>query len=223
VTTVLGVDGARGGWVGALLPCSRGTLRTAEVTPTWLRLRTIGEALALDVAVVGVDMPVGLPARGRRECDLLAKQVLGRAHPRVFLAPPRAVLTATTYDDAAARHRAQVGGRGLSVQTWHIVPKIREVDDVADDPRLVEVHPEVSFARMTGQVLPSKHSAIGRSARLAAVSTCWPEIETVPHGDDGLDALAAAWSARRWWLGQAETLPPGPPRDERGRPMRIVV
>jgi hypothetical protein len=39
--------------------------------------------------------------------------------------------------------------------------------------------------------------------------------------DDALDALAAAWSARRWAAGCAETL--GGELDRRNRLMRIVV
>ncbi|HYJ77607.1 MAG TPA: DUF429 domain-containing protein, partial [Actinomycetes bacterium] len=82
---VLGVDGCRGGWMGALV---------ADGAVTWLRFGDITAALAVGAAVVGVDMPIGLPATGRRECDLLAKKTLGAAHPRVFLTPPRAVLAA---------------------------------------------------------------------------------------------------------------------------------
>ena len=88
----------------------------------------------------------------------------------MFLAPPRAELGATTYDDAAARHRAHADGLGLSVQTWNIVARIAEVDAAADDPRLVEVHPELSFARLAGGALAGKRTAAGREARLAASS-----------------------------------------------------
>ena len=214
MTSVLGVDGARGGWVGALVEAD---------DIAFLRFTHIGEALDLDVAVIAIDMPIGLPGHGRRECDLLAKQALGRAHPRVFLAPPRAVLDATSYADAGVRHRAHTDGLGLSVQTWHIVGKIREVDAVADDPRLVEVHPELSFARMAGEVLPSKHGAEGRAARVRALRRHWPHLAGLPAGDDALDALAAAWSAERWARGAADTLPADPVTDERHRPMRIVV
>lgn len=215
MTAVLGVDGARGGWVGALVG--------DDGSIAWRHLSSIAAALTSDVAVIAVDMPIGLPTHGRRECDLLAKRALGRAHPRVFLAPPRDVLTATTYDDAAARHRARAGGLGLSVQTWNIVAKIREVDAVADDERLVEVHPELSFARLAGAPLPGKRTAAGRAARVALLRRLWPSSGGLPAGTDGLDALAAAWSGRRWLTGQAETLPSDPPRDEHGRPMRIVV
>jgi predicted RNase H-like nuclease len=189
----------------------------------WLTFRSITQALALDADVVAVDLPIGLPVAGRRECDLLAKRALGRAHSRVFLAPPRDVLAATSYDDAGARHRAHADGHGLSVQTWNIVDKIREVDAAADDPRLIEVHPELSFARLAGAVLTSKHGPEGRAARLRALALRWPGLRDVPRGLDGVDALAGTWSGERWLSGEAESLPGVPPRDALGRPMRIVV
>jgi predicted RNase H-like nuclease len=42
-----------------------------------------------------------------------------------------------------------------------------------------------------------------------------------PPGDDGLDALAVAWSAWRWCSGSAEVL--GGELDEHGLPMRMVM
>jgi predicted RNase H-like nuclease len=219
VTCILGVDGARGGWVGALARIDD----VSGVEVICVTFTSITQALAVDADVVAVDMPIGLPRRGRRECDLLAKRVLGRAHPRVFLAPPRDVLAATSYGDAGARHRAHADGHGLSVQTWNIVDKIREVDAAADDPRLVEVHPELSFARLAGAVLASKHGPEGRPVRLRALARRWPALRDVPPGLDGVDALAAAWSGERWLRGEAETLPGVPPRDDLGRPMRLVV
>jgi predicted RNase H-like nuclease len=89
--------------------------------------------------------------------------------------------------------------------------------------RLVEVHPELCFARLAGEVLASKHGADGRAVRLRALARRWPGLRDVPAGHDGLDALAAAWSGQRWLLGAAESLPDDPPRDDLGRPMRIVV
>ena len=217
MTRCLGLDGARDGWAGALVEDGR---------VRWLRFRQVTEALALDVEAVGVDMPVGLPPTGRRECDLLAKRLLGRAHPRVFLAPPRGVLAAAGYPDANRLHRDLTGGLGLSVQTWHLVPRVREVDEVADDRRLVEVHPELSFAELGGTgALPSKKTAAGRELRVRTLRRWLPGLRAadVPTGDDGLDALAVAWSADRWLAGTARTLPADPPYDERGRPMRIVT
>lgn len=214
---VLGVDGARGGWVGALV-------RGHDVR--WLVLPDVQAALAVDADVVAIDMPIGLPETGRRSCDLAAKRLLGAAHPRVFLTPPRDVLGCPDHPTASARHRELVEGAGLSIQTWNIVDRMREVDDAADDPRLVEVHPELSFAALAGRVLDRKRTAAGRAQRLAALRSWLPglDLASVPSGDDAPDALAAAWSGRRWLDGVARVLPEGgPPRDSRGRPMRIVT
>jgi predicted RNase H-like nuclease len=222
----LGVDGARGGWVAVEVV---GSARSARVL-RWHRLPAIADVLALAADVVGIDMPIGLPDRGRRPADLAAKSLLGVAHPRVFLTPPRGVLEASSYDEAAGLHRALTDGLGLSMQTWNIVARIREVDRVADDPRLVEVHPELSFVELgSAGALPSKKTAEGRAARLQALGRWLPAatLDGVPGGDDGIDALACAWSALRWHAGAARTLPEVPAggvgRDARGRPMRIVT
>ncbi|HEX4697967.1 MAG TPA: DUF429 domain-containing protein [Actinomycetes bacterium] len=220
----LGVDGARGGWVAVEVVGSTSTARVLG----WHRLPVIADVLALAADVVGIDMPIGLPERGRRPADLAAKSLLGAAHPRVFLTPPRGVLDAVDYNEAAGMHRMLTDGLGLSIQTWNIVARIREVDAVADDPRLVEVHPELSFAVLRGGgALPSKKTAAGRAARLAALGGWLRGLDGVPGGDDGVDTLACAWSALRWYAGVARTVPQlptgGVDRDGRGRPMRIVT
>lgn len=244
---VLGADGAPGGWALAILP-----LDDDGPGVRWASVRRLADALVtdpprerppgepgdgglggslddVDLCAVGVDMPIGLPATGRRPCDLEAKRRLGAAHARVFLAPPRAVLATGSHPEASALHRTLVDGRGLSIQTWHLLPKVAEVDELAGDAclagRLVEVHPELSFAAMTGAPLVTKHSPEGRQARIEALRHVLPglDVASVPRGEDGLDALAVAWSARRWLRGDAEVLPDGAPaRDECGHPMRIV-
>jgi predicted RNase H-like nuclease len=115
------------------------------------------------------------------------------------------------------------------VQTWHIVDRIAEVDDFADDERLVEVHPELSFAALAGRVLAPKRTAEGRAERLAALDRWLPGavgrtgLPSGPLAIDARDALAAAGSAQRHLAGTASVRPAEPPRDERGRLMRIVT
>jgi predicted RNase H-like nuclease len=81
--------------------------------------------------------------------------------------------------------------------------------------RIVEVHPELSFAAMgDGMPLPSKKSTEGVTARLAALGRAYADLEYVVAEapprvaiDDCLDAIAALWSAERWCDGRARTLP----------------
>lgn len=211
---VLGVDGCPGGWVAALVG-------TAGVT--W-HDGGLAELLALPAEVVAVDIPLGLPdGAARRACDLLAAHRLGGQRSSVFPAPPRAVLDAVDHADASLRSRA-AGSVGVSLQTWNIVPKIREADRLCD-PRLIEVHPEVSFRELTGEVLPRKRLVAGRAARLAALQT-WRDVELpVPRPgraapDDCLDALVCAWTAERWLGGTALVL--GGELNAVGQVMRIV-
>lgn len=225
-SVVVGLDGAPDGWACALL---RLGTDGAPLGLSWSLVQTIGDALDAyqDAAAFGVDMPIGLPARGRRECDLLAKRRLGRAHSRVFLTPPRPVLDTATHPEASALHRTLVDGAGMSIQTWHLLRKVVEVDEVADDPRLVEVHPELSFAALAGlppgEALPPKRTPHGRARRVRALQGWLPDVGETPRGTDHLDAAAAAWSAARGAAVEATVLPAVVPRDARDRPMRIVV
>lgn len=219
---MLGVDGCPGGWVGALVPVS-----PADGVE-WRRLADAAAVVAARAAAVGVDIPVGLPEAGPRACDVAARRRLRRCGSRVFPAPVRAVLAARSYPEACAISRA-ASGKALSRQTWNIVGKIREFDTVLSpdlQARVVEVHPEVSFALLAGTPLAPKRTAAGRDQRRAAVQTWLPGVELPgwARPDDALDALAAAWSARRWLAGHAEVLPSAdPPRDARGLRMEIVV
>ena len=219
-TRVLGVDGCPGAWVGALV-------REGQVS--WHH-GDFASMLALPADVVAVDIPIGLPTGGaRRLADLQARQALGGQRSSVFFVPPRAVLDAPTQAEATLLSRA-AGSVGVSIQTFYILDKVAEVDALqraARDPRLVEVHPEVSLRRLGGVPLPPKRKVAGRDVRLALLRTWLPGLQLpspLPgraRADDCLDAVACAWSATRWLNGEAEVL--GDEVDELGTPMRIVV
>lgn len=209
------MDGCPGGWVGALV---------LGTSVRWLLLPDAEAVCAVRAAAVGIDIPIGLTHSGPRRCDLLARQRLGARRSSVFPAPVRAVLDATSYADARSRSRV-ASGRGLSVQTWNICDRIADVDrTVREHDRVVEVHPELVFAFLAG-ALPSKKQPIGRAHRERALRgwlpAGWPPAPKPARPDDALDALACAWTARRWLSGRAEVL--GGELDDRGIPMRIVV
>ncbi|MGH8866975.1 MAG: DUF429 domain-containing protein [Actinomycetes bacterium] len=230
MTSVLGVDGCPGGWVGALV---------GPQAVRWLLLPDARAVLAVDAEAVAVDIPMGLPDQGPRDCDQSARRLLreqGAAASSVFPAPVRAVLGCTTYDQACAVSR-DADGRALSQQTWALVPRIRDVDGLITpeaQARVVESHPEVSYRLRDGTtgraVHDPKRTPRGAGQRVAALSG-WLDaaaaVATLPAGprlDDALDALVLAWTASRWQDGTARTLPAdGTPRDARGLAMRIVA
>lgn len=221
---VLGVDGCPGGWVGALVEVGP----DGPVGLAW-QAGDFAGMLARGADVVAVDIPIGLPAgAARRAADLQARALLGPQRSCVFLAPPRIVLQAGSQPQATALSRS-VGSVGVSIQTWHILAKVAEVDALVRglDERVVEVHPELSLHRLAGRRLSPKRTAAGRAERLAVLRSWLPGLH-LPHPrpgraapEDCLDAVAAAWSGLRWGTGQAQVL--GAERDQTGLPMRIAV
>jgi predicted RNase H-like nuclease len=125
-------------------------------------------------------------------------------------------------------------GKGMSIQVWGILPKIREVDAAISpllQERIVEAHPELVFATMNEglPVAQSKKSAAGKTARIALLLHYMPEARSLLSGprhygatvDDLLDAAALLWSAERRLKGAGRRAPESPEVDGRGLRMEI--
>ena len=192
---------------------------------------SFAEVLALGPAAIAIDMPIGLSTAGQRACDVEVRRRLGARRASVFPAPIRPVLRASDYVEALEIGRA-ADGRGMSKQSFHLLPKVREVDALITPSRqrtIVECHPELCFAAMTGAPCTHpKRTAAGRAERLAALREAFPDVDVhlaAPHrgakSDDVLDAFATAWTARRVLAGTAEHV--GGDLDGRGLRMEIVV
>lgn len=225
---VIGVDGCPQGWIAATVDFDLHSPGLPVVIDVRFDIHphlatVIADATA---AVIGVDIPIGLPGvSGTRLCDVEARKILTPFGSRVFPAPVRVALPyVNDYSQACEISRRECG-RALSRQTWNILAKIAEADALADDSRLVEVHPEVSFAFMNGDVLGERKKTLaGRECRLTALHQWLPREVSIPRSDDAVDALACAWTAMRIAEGVARTLPGNPPPlDEMNRPMRIVA
>ena len=221
---VLGVDGWRGAWVGALLDG-----RAVQL----LALPDVPAVLAVpEVSVVAIDMPIGLSEDGVRACDEAARSLLRPtgAASSVFPTPVRTVLATDDYAEARALSRAATEPpRAPSAQAFQLVRSIRALDDALGSPptdRVVEVHPELAFRLGLGGVTDRKGTARGTVQRLRALRAAMDvdgALDAAPHGVpmiDALDACAAAWSAQRLAAGSAECVGDGT-TDARGRPMRI--
>jgi predicted RNase H-like nuclease len=217
---VLGVDGWRGAWVGALLEGRSVTI---------VALPDAAAVLAVpDVELIAIDMPIGLSEDGPRPCDVLARRRLGRAGSSVFPAPLRPVLGAGDYADACRISR-ELSGKALSVQAWNLAPAIRSLDVALGSPpdqRVVEVHPELAFRALDPEVTAPKATARGLAQRIRALASVMDVLDALAEAParvpavDALDACAAAWSARRVAEGQAESVGDHA-HDRLGRPMRI--
>ncbi|UCG73207.1 MAG: DUF429 domain-containing protein [Chromatiales bacterium] len=230
--TAIGIDGCRDGWFYFRFD---GETATFGFSPT---IAGIVDNLPVDACVL-VDMPIGLRARGKkeRECDRAAREMLGPRRSSVFAAPVRPILKAKDYQGALAQSR-RLTGRGLSRQSWNLVPKIRELDELLKAQpelarQLLEAHPEVLFAGLAGgPMTANKTTRDGFMERMTILSILHPDAETLvasaflAHGgfeaarDDVVDAFVLALCARK--PTQLKTLPAEPETDPRGLPMQMV-
>ncbi len=214
---VLGVDACAGGWVGVLLD----TDRRARVFVAG----TIAELVALvresaPPSVVAIDIPIGLPDSGGRRADSEARRELVGKGSSVFSTLTRSAYEADSYAEGRSANLAATDGRtSASAQAYALREKIMQVDDwVRSGPgvEVIEVHPELSFARMAGSpILARKKEVDGVRSRRAAlavhgiVAPAWFRGAGFAE-DDLLDACAAAWSAARHDRGAAESFPAEP-------------
>ena len=202
---VAGVDGYRKGWVAVSLDPSGDVQVSTHPTFT--------EVVSLKANVIAVDIPIDPPGLGARAADAGARAFVGPGRASsVFPTPPRASLEARTFAEANEIART-VSGKGISQQAFALGKKILEVHAFAEaDERVIEMHPEVSFRQLAGEVLAeSKHTHEGlerRRALLASAGIVLPgAVPGVPEADL-LDAAAGAWTAARYSRGEAQAFPP---------------
>ncbi|MEV5965775.1 DUF429 domain-containing protein [Kribbella sp. NPDC051952] len=207
---VLGVDACRKGWIGVA-----GDLRAYFG-------RTIGELVERasmdgELAVVGIDIPIGLPLVGIRQAEKLARKVVGRRSSSVFPVPARRAVEAADYAAASALNLEATGNK-LNRQSFALAQKILDVDRWTAPCPVIEVHPEVSFATMAGRPLMySKSTWAGGEERRRLLESVGMGIsgDIGPAGreagvDDVLDAVAVAWTAKRYADGRALSYPDPP-------------
>lgn len=209
------MDACKTGWIGVAIDRD-GT--SAYHASTISKLVSTAEA-AGELAVVAIDIPIGLPDAGRRRADVQARKMVGARWSSVFITPVRSALEADDHA-TAVRISQEVINDGISVQAFSLKRKILEVDAWVRERthRVVEVHPEVSFARMAGTpLLDSKTTWAGVERRRELLNEAGIRLGgylgdagRAARVNDVLDAAAAAWSARRVAKGAAISLPDPP-------------
>jgi predicted RNase H-like nuclease len=239
-----GVDSCPKGWIAVFV---RPSGQEGD-TRVFSRFSDILSAAETPV-VIAVDIPIGLPkraGRGGRAAEETVRSLLTTRRPSVFSVPSRCAIYAeigpfkNQTEKEAARRRASIVAlatsdppRKITIQSFAIFPKIREVDRVMRSKRsqhIFEVHPEIAFWLMNGkgEVADSKKTQAGAERRKKLLIKWNLPTHIVdrrpPQGaaaDDLLDALACAAVARRIHAGLTQPFPDPPPRDAFGLAMAI--
>ncbi len=197
---VAGIDGTKGGWVVVLLEdgAFAADLIVHPIESSFDALR--------DVQVIAIDVPIGF---GPRQADAAARAFVPGAASTVFTTARREVLEMPFGP-----------GLGVSAQSHALGPRIIHVTDLArTDPRIFEVHAEVSFRAMNDR-RPLRHrkkSTGGALERVELLRAHGIDLSGIGESsraplDDVLDAGAAAWSAHRIGSGLGVCLPDPPER-----------
>ena len=233
---VAGVDGCKAGWFVAFVegatersePSGSCRFKVTNVVVAADFTQVLAETAGCDL--VCIDIPIGLSDDGvPRQCDVKARRLLTAARATsVFSAPIRSCLTAPDYAAANAILR-EVSGRGLSKQSFAILPKIREVDELMDpvlQKRVREIHPEVCFWALNGRtpMQYNKKTVPGQAKRHNLLAHVFPDLDDLltqapSRGcvlDDVYDAIVAAMTAAQAVIGNSATLPENPPLDSKG-------
>ena len=239
---VAGVDGCKGGWFVAIASVKKINSRTDA--PCVFRLkrvliaRTFVKVLSetSDCELVCVDIPIGLSDGNKpRECDGMARELLkGRRASSVFPSPIRPCLSAVDYE-TASKISFERTGKKLTKQTFALMKKIREVDDLMTPQlqnRVREIHPEILFWALNGQkpIELNKKTIPGQAQRHNLLQRIFTDIDSIlvqtPISgyamDDALDAVVASWAAGQAVIGKAKTLPEKPPLDSKGLKMEML-
>ena len=229
-----GVDGCRIGWFCVSRDQEQSLVYSVVPSLEGLMATNVGQTIAIDI-------PIGLPAAGDRDVDQTARRMVGPRRSSVFPVPIRQTIGAENREEATAIGR-QVDGRGVGVQSWAIVPKIVELDEILQRNRNLltsvhECHPEVCWTALNygAPMQYGKKSSAGRLERLALLQNQFGEegvtvFEAAKQRfrrcevaiDDILDAFACLWTAERVESGWAVGLLPNPPIDSVGIPMQMV-
>ncbi len=232
----VGVDGCKACWIAVSLNNKEWKVDfCSDISQLW--------QLHKNASVILIDVPIGLRENEclERLCDLKARKLLGSPRSSsVFPAPCRGALYNNSYEEACTTNKSLVG-RGLSLQTWSISPKIRELDEFLlefESARgiIIESHPEVSFYALNGQqpMQFNKKKSAGFSERYNLLKSIYPRTEEVVKytlkkylrkqvaKDDILDALCLAINGLLGLKNGFVTLPEVPEEDSKGHKMQIV-
>jgi len=238
---VAGVDGCKAGWLIAVVSGTKKKVVENSWEFTFEKViiaDTFAEVLSetIDCVLVCIDIPIGLSNGEKpRQCDAVARKILrGARASSVFPAPIRPCLPAQDYE-TACKISLEHSGKKLSKQSFALLRKIRQVDELMTPPlqqRVREIHPEVSFWALNGKkaIQQNKKTFPGQARRHRSLQDVFEDVDIVlaqaPDSgyvmDDALDAIVAAWTAGQTIIGKAATLPEKPEHDSKGLRMEIL-
>jgi predicted RNase H-like nuclease len=231
----IGIDGCKAGWfIVSLIGSDEWEVRVNQnINAIW---ETYNKS-----NIMLIDIPIGFRDKEveERSCDYLARKKLSSRSSSVFPVPCREAVYSETYELANEKNKKNTG-RGLSVQSWNIVKKIKEVDVLLREyPYAREVmkesHPEIGFWALKGKPMDySKKDRRGFDERVEVLSKQYKHSKEIVDfalnkylrkevaRDDILDALCLAVNGCIGLRRGFEYIPSSSEVDSQGLEMKIT-
>jgi len=229
---VLGVDGARGGWVFASLSPALELTFSSSIESFFASHQEACQCIL-------IDMIMGLPFSPETlRPEAMIHDLLGRHSASIFRVPCRASVYAENITDMYRLHET-IMHQKLTPFSINLIPKIKELDiwlryHQEMQSVIFESHPESAFELLNSERLKhSKHTKDGLQERFELLRSRIPDLSlpslqafSKQHRlplDDVLDAIVLAYTAELYLSGQARLIPPHPQADEYGILMRAIL
>ena len=188
-----------------------------------------------------IDMPVGLSSKNfERFIDFKLRTYLPKnKKSSVFTAPCREAVFSNDYNSAKKANQI-ITNRSISIQSWNISKKIKELDRFLISQKknkltIKESHPEFCFVNLNNNnpLIHSKKTNEGYNERLSILIRNSEGIEMVVKKsiekfkkekvkkDDILDSIVLALTSKYWQKNGSRTITQNPEKDEMGIPFEI--
>lgn len=196
-----GIDACKSGW------CAIGNIKNKLFWGCFANLDELMKKYT-QIDRILIDIPIGLSSSNfKRTLDAKARTHLNTRKSSIFSPPSREALYADHYKQALAINR-EIEGKGLSIQSYNIGSKIKEVDEWFNTKpkqlQVYEAHPELCFKSLNqNQDLEfSKHDKVGIKERQNLLFSLDKNLEAIYTNllknykrnqvkpDDILDAMA---------------------------------
>ncbi|MAE14430.1 MAG: hypothetical protein CL821_02430 [Crocinitomicaceae bacterium] len=194
-----------------------------------------------DESRIFIDIPIGLSSKSiQRKIDQKLREKLPKGKKSsVFNAPCRQAVKANNYIKAKEINK-KILSKSISIQSWNISNKIKEVDEFLIKNKnkqlnIHESHPELCFINLNNGVplKNNKKTKQGVNERVSILNKFIKNTEDIIEKnyhqyknenikrDDILDAISLALSVKKWSENGKRKITQYPVYDEKGLPFEI--